>query len=137
MKVLHSTCQQIWKTQQWPEDWERSVSFQVQRRAMANNVETTIQLCSFPYQQGNAQNPSSQASTVCKPRTSRCTAGFRKGRGTKDQITNIHWIIKKSKEFQKYIYFCFIDYTEAFDCVDQNKLWKKIFLINLFILIGG
>ena len=49
MKGLHSICQQIWKTQQWPEDWERSVSFQVQRRAMANNVETTVQLCSFPY----------------------------------------------------------------------------------------
>ena len=51
-------------------------------------------------------------------------AGFRKGRGTRDQIANIHWIIKKTREFQKNIYFCFIYYTKTFDCVDHNKLWK-------------
>ena len=51
-------------------------------------------------------------------------AGFRKGRGTRDQIANIHWIIKKARGFQKNIYFCFINYAKAFDCVDQNKLWK-------------
>ena len=51
-------------------------------------------------------------------------AGFRKGRGTGDQIANIRWIIEKAREFQKNIYFCFIDYIEAFDCVDHNKLWK-------------
>ena len=50
--------------------------------------------------------------------------GFRKGRGTKDQIANIHWIIEKTKEFQKNIYFCFIDYAKVFNCVDHNKLWK-------------
>ena len=51
-------------------------------------------------------------------------AGFKKGRQTRDQIANIHWIIEKSREFQKDIYFCFIDYAKAFDCVDHNKLWK-------------
>ena len=51
-------------------------------------------------------------------------AGFQRDRGTRDQITNIHSIIEKAKEFQKSIYFCFIDYTKAFDCVDHNKLWK-------------
>ena len=51
-------------------------------------------------------------------------AGFRKGRGTRDQIANIHWIIEKAREFQKHVYFCFIDYAKAFDCVDHNKLWK-------------
>ena len=51
-------------------------------------------------------------------------AGFRKGRGTRDQIGNIRWIIEKAREFQKNIYFCFIDYAKAFDCVDNNKLWK-------------
>ena len=51
-------------------------------------------------------------------------AGFRRGRGARDQIVNIHWIIKKAKEFQKNIYFCFIDYAKAFDCVDHKKLWK-------------
>ena len=53
-------------------------------------------------------------------------AGFRKGRGTRDQIAKIHWIIKKTREFQKNIYFCFIDYAKAFDCVDHNKLWKIV-----------
>ena len=53
-------------------------------------------------------------------------AGFRKGRGTGDQIANILWIIKKAREFQKNIYFCFIDYAKAFDCVDHNKLWKLL-----------
>ena len=51
-------------------------------------------------------------------------AGFRKGRGTRDQIVNIHWMIEKAREFQKNIYFCFIDYAKAFDCVGHNKLWK-------------
>ena len=51
-------------------------------------------------------------------------AGLRKGRGTRDQIANIHWIIEKAREFQKNIYFCFINYAKAFDCVDHNKLWK-------------
>ena len=71
-------------------------------------------------------------------------AGFRKGRGTRDQIANIHWITKKAREFQKNIYFCFIDYTKAFDCVDHNKLWKILqemgitdhlicLLINLYV----
>ena len=51
-------------------------------------------------------------------------AGFRKVRGTRDQIANIHWIMEKAREFQKNIHFCFIDYTKAFDCVDHNQLWK-------------
>ena len=51
-------------------------------------------------------------------------AGFRKGRGTRDQIANIRWIMEKARKFQKSIYFCFIDYAKAFDCVEHNKLWK-------------
>ena len=61
---------------------------------------------------------------VCEPWTSRCSSCSRKGRGTRDQIANIRWIIKKARELQKNIYFCFIDYTKAFDCVDHNQLWK-------------
>ena len=53
-------------------------------------------------------------------------AGFRKGRGTRDQIANIHWIIEKPRECQKNIYFCFIDYAKTFDCVEHNKLWKEM-----------
>ena len=57
--------------------------------------------------------------------------GFRKGRGTRDQIANIRWIIKKRREFQKNIYFCFIDYVKAFDCVDHNKLWKILWEMGI------
>ena len=57
-------------------------------------------------------------------------AGFRKGRGTRDQIAIIHWIMEKAREFQKSIYFCFIDYAKAFDCVDHNKLWKILKEMN-------
>ena len=71
-----------------------------------------------------AQNSPTQASTVHESWISRVQAGFRKGRGTRDQIANIYQIIEKAREFQKNIYFCFIDYAKAFDCVDHNKLWK-------------
>ena len=57
-------------------------------------------------------------------------AGFRKGRGTRDQIANIHWIMEKAREFQKNIYFCFIDYAKAFECVDHNQLWKILRDVN-------
>ena len=69
------------------------------------------------------------------------SAGFRKGRGTRNQIANIHWIIEKVWEFQKTIYLCFIDYTKAFDCVDHNKLWKILKEMwipdHLFWLLGN
>ena len=79
----------------------------------------------FTCWQGHAQNSPSQASTVREPRTSRRISWIqKKGRGTRDQIANIHWIIEKAREFQKSIYFCFTDYAKAFDCVDHNKLWK-------------
>ena len=70
------------------------------------------------------KNSPSQASTIHEPWTSDVQAGFRKGRGTRDQIANICWIIEKAREFQKNIYFCFTDYAKAFDCVDHKKLWK-------------
>ena len=73
-------------------------------------------------QQSNAQNSPRQALTIRELLD--VQAGFRKGRGTRDQIDNIHWIIKKAREFQKNMYFCFINYAKAFDCVDHNKLWN-------------
>ena len=91
---------------------------------MSKNVQTAAQLHSSHMLEINAQNSPSQASTVYEPWTSDAQAGFRKGRGTRDQIANFCWIIKKAREFQKNIYFCFIDYTKAFDCVDHNKVWK-------------
>ena len=75
-------------------------------------------------QQSNSQNSPSQVSIVCELRTSNVQAGFRKGRGTRDQIANNCWIIEKAREFEKNIYFCSIDYVKIFDCVDDNKLWN-------------
>ena len=124
VKVLHSICQQIWKTQQWPQDWKRSVFIPVPKKGNAKECSNyhTIALISHTskvmlkiflaklQQYVNRELPDVQA-------------GFRKGRGgTRDQIANICWVIKKAREFQKNIYFCFTDYAKAFDCVDQNKL---------------
>ena len=123
MKMLQSICQQIWKMQQWPQDWKRSV---------------------FNPKKGNAKELSNFCTTALILHASRVTlkilqarlqqyknrelpdiqAGFRKDRGTRDQITNIFWIIEKAREFQKNIHFCFTDYAKVFDCVDHNKLWK-------------
>ena len=76
-------------------------------------------------EQGNAQNPSSCALTVCEWRNSRCTnCTSRKSRGTRNQIANSHWITEKARQFQTNIYFCFIDYAKAFDFVNRNKLWE-------------
>ena len=76
-------------------------------------------------QQSNAKNSPSQASIVLEPwLPNNAQTGFSKGRGTRDKIANIHWIIGKARELQKNIHFCFIDYTKAFDCVDHNKLWE-------------
>ena len=125
VEVLYSICQQMWKTQQWPQDWKRSVFITIPKKGNSKECSNyhTIVLISHtskvmlkilqasPQQYVNQELPDVQA-------------GFRKGRGTRDQIANIHWIIEKAREVQKNIYFCFIDYTKAFDSVDHNKLWK-------------
>ena len=100
-------------------------SFQSQRKAMPKKIQTTAQLHSS-HTLANAQNSPSQASTVheLNRELPAVQAGFRKGRGTRDQIANICCVIKNAREFQKNIYFCFIDYSTAFDYVDHDKLWK-------------
>ena len=125
VKILSSTCQQIWKTQQWPQDWKRSVFSPIPKKDNAkecSNYCTTalishtskVMLKIFQarlQQYVNHEFPDVQA-------------GFRKGRGTGDHMANISWISEKPREFQKNIYFCFTDYAKAFDSVDPNKLWE-------------
>ena len=125
VKVLHSICQKLWKTQQWPQDWKRSVFISIPKKGnpkVCSNYHTIAVIShtskvmlkilqAWLQQYMNHELPDVQA-------------GFRKGRGTRDQIANICWLIEKAREFQKNIYFCFIDYAKAFDCVDHNKLWK-------------
>ena len=120
VKILHSTCQQIWKTQQWPQDWKRSVFILIPKKGNAKECSNyrTIALIS---------HASKVMLKILKARLQQYVnhelpdvqAGFRKGRGTRDQIANIHWITEKAREFQKNIYFCFIDYAKAFDCGSQ------------------
>ena len=118
-------CQQISKTHQWPLDWKRAVFIPIPKKGNAKECSNyrTISLISQAskvmlkilharlQQYVNRELPDIQA-------------GFRKGRGIRDQIANICWIMEKAREFQKNIYFCFIDYAKAFDCVDHKKLWK-------------
>ena len=119
--MLQSICQQIWKTQQWPQDWKRSVFILIPKKHCSNYCtiafishasKVMLKILQARLQQYvNHELPDVQA-------------GFRRGRGTRDQIANIWWIIDKAGNFQKNIYLCFIDYAKAFDRVDHNKLWK-------------
>ena len=122
IKVLHSTCQQIWKTQQWPQDSKRSVFIPIPKKGNAKECSNycTIVLISHAskvmlkllqarlQQYMNRELPDVQA-------------GFRKGRGTRDQIANIHWIIEKAREFQKNTCSCFIDYAKFFDLYGSQQ----------------
>ena len=124
VEVLHSICQQIWKTQQWPQDWKRSVFILIPKKHNARECSNyrTIALISHASKVMlkilQARLPQYMNHEVLD-----VEVGFSKGRGTRDQIANIHWIIEKAREFQKNIYFCFIYYAKVFDYVDHNKLW--------------
>ena len=125
MKVLHSICQQIWKTQQWPQDCKRSVFIPIPKKHNAKECSNycTIALISHASKL-ILKFPQARLQQYVNCELSDVQPGFRKGRETRDQIANIHWIIGKAKELQKNIDFCFIDYVKAFDCVDHNKLCK-------------
>ena len=125
VKVLHSICQHIWKTQQWPQDWKRSVFIPIPKKGNSKECSNycTIALIS-QVSKVMLQILQARLQQYMNRELPDVQAGFREGRGTRDQIANIQWIIKKAREFQKNIYFSFIDYTKAFDCVDHNKLWK-------------
>ena len=122
MKVLHSICQQIWKTQQWPQDWKRSIFIPIPKKGNAKEClkYRTIALISHP-SKVMLKILQARPQQYMNPELPNVQAGFRKGRETRDQMDNIHWIIEKAREFQKNIYFCFIDYAKDFDCLDHNK----------------
>ena len=123
VKVLHSICQQIWKTQQWPQDWKRSVFIPIRKKGndkecsnyctialISHSSKVMLKILQARLQQYvNHELPDVQA-------------GFRKGRGTRDQIADISWIMEKAREFPRSIYFCFIGCTKTFDCVDHKLL---------------
>ena len=122
---MHSICQQIWKTQQWPQDWERSVFIPIPKKGNAkecSNYCTTALISHISKVMLKILQARLQPYLNCELPDDQ--AAFRKGRGRRDQIANICWIMEKAREFQKNIYFCFIDYAKAFDCVDHNQLWK-------------
>ena len=124
VKVLHSICQQIWKTQQWLQDWKRSVFIPVPKKGNAKEWSNyrTVALISHTSKVMLKILPS-RLQQYMNRELPDVQAGFRKGRGTRDQIANIKWIIEEAREFQKNNYLCFIDYAKAFDCVDHNKPW--------------
>ena len=117
VKVLHSRCQQSWKTQQWPQDWKRSVFIPIPKKG-------SVKECSNYRTSALISHTSKVMLQILQTRLQQCVnrelpdvrAGFRKDRGTRDQVANICCIIKKAREFQKNICFCFIDYAKAFDC---------------------
>ena len=123
VKVLHSICQQIWKAQQWPQDWKRFFFIPIPKKDSAKECSNYRTIALIPHTskvmlkilQGRLQQ-------YVNWELPDVQAGFRKGRGTRGPIANIQLIIEKAREFQKNIWF--IDYAKAVDCVDHNKLWK-------------
>ena len=122
VKVLHSICQQIWKTQQWPQDWKRSVFIPIPKKGNAKECSKycTIALIShtskvmLKINQARLQQDMNRGILDVQ-------AALRKGRGTRDQIAKIRWIIKKAREFQRNIYFCFINYAKFLTvCITIN-----------------
>ena len=122
VKVLHSICQQIWKTQQWPQDWKWSVFIPIPKKGNAKECSNycTIALIShtskvmFKILQAMLKILQARLQQYMNCEVPGVQAGFRKGRGTRDQIANIRWIIEIAREFQTNIYFCFTDYANAF-----------------------
>ena len=118
-------CQHLWKAQLRPQDQERSVFIPIPKKGNAKE-------CSKYHTIALISHASKVMLKILQARLQQYVnrelpdvrADFRKGRGARDQIANIHWIMEKAREFQKSIYFCFIYYAKAFDCVDHNKLWK-------------
>ena len=125
VKVLHSICQQIWNNQQWPQDWKRSVFIPIPKKGNAKE-------CSNYRTMALISHASKVMLKILQARLQEYTtrelpdiqAGFRKGRGNRDQIANICWIIKKSKRIPEKHLLLLFDYAKAFNCVDYNKLLK-------------
>ena len=129
MKVLHSICQQIWKLSSGHRTGKGQFSFQSQRKAMSKNAQTTTQLHSSHTSKVILKIFQVRLQQYVNQELPDVQGGFRKGRGTRDQIANICWTIKKAREFQKDIYFCLIDYAKAFVWITTNcgkflKRWK-------------
>ena len=123
VKVMHLICQRIWKTQQWPQDWNRSVFIPISKKSNAKEGSNyyTVALIS---QASKVMLKILQArlQQFVNQEFPPILGGFRKGKGTRVQIANICWIIEKTRECQKNI--CFIDCVKDFDCVDHKNLWK-------------
>ena len=114
---------QIWKTQPCPQDWKRSVFIPIPKKGNAKECSNYHRLILISHaSKVMPEIPQARLQKYVNCEGPDVQAGFRKGRGTRYQIATIRWIMEKAREFQKNIYFCFIDYAKAFDCVDHNKL---------------
>ena len=121
---MQPICQQIWKTQQWPQDQKRSVFIPISKKGNVKEHSNYHKIASSYTSKVMFKILQARLQQYMNCELPDVQAGFRKGRGTRYQIANICWIIKKAREFQKNIYFCFIDYDKAFDCVKHIKQWK-------------
>ena len=123
--MLYLICQEIYKTLQWPQDWKRLVFIPIPKNGNAKEFSNYLAFALISHARKVIfkvlQNRLQQYVNQEIPDVQ---AGFRKGKGTRNQIANICWIIQKAQEFQKNTYFFFIDYTKAFEGVDHNKLWN-------------
>ncbi|CAH2293821.1 Hypothetical predicted protein [Pelobates cultripes] len=126
VKILLALCQQIWKIQQWPKDWKRSI-YPIPKKDNAKECSNyqTIALISHA-REVILKILQAQLRQYMDRELPDVQAGFRRGRGTRDQIANVRWIIENAREFQKNTYFCFMDYSKVFDCVDHKNMWQVL-----------
>ena len=126
-RMIHETCNEIWRTREWPQQWKQSVYIPMPKkgdpRECGNN--RTIALITHASKvllkvMQRRIEPYMQRELAAEQ------TGFRKGRGMRDQIANLRWILEKAREYNKHIYMCFIDYSKAFDCVDHTLLWRAL-----------
>ena len=110
-----------WKTQQWPQNWKMSVFIPIPKKGNAKECSNYLAIISHT-SKVILKILQARLQQYLNPELTDVRAGFSNGRGTRDQIANISWIFEKAREFQKIIYFCFMDYAKAFNCVDHNKL---------------
>ena len=125
VKVLHSMCQQSWKTQQWLHAWKRSVFIPVPKKGNAKECSNYLTFALISHASEVMLNIlQARLQQYVNHELPDVQVGYRQGRGTRDQVANIRWVVEKAREFQKNISFCFIDYAKAFGCVGHNKLPK-------------
>jgi hypothetical protein len=125
--AITALCRKIWKTGKWPRDWKRSIFIPLPKKGDSKDCSNYRTIALIPHAcKILLKIMQRRLAPIIEKELPDVQAGFRRGRGTRDHISNLRWIMEKSREYQKDVYMCFIDYKKAFDCVEHDKLWTTL-----------